>query len=346
MKKYLLVLCVFLLVLVASLAAIFKDEPVKIVFVGDILLARGVGEKIETNGYEYPYDNIKRILKDSDITIGNLECAISSRGTPALKKESLLFRAAPENAAALKEAGFDVLNLANNHTMDFGREGLMDTVDFINSAGIKTFGAGKNRETAGKPLYIKVKGTVVGFLGFSAFPSEGYFFLEDQPDVAQVDIESLGEEVKTAKENCDVLIVSFHWGKEFDFYPVESQKSAAHIALDNGADIIIGHHPHVLQGVEIYNGKPIFYSLGNFVFDRQIPRGTDETVMLKVEIEKSKIGKIELVPLKIIDCQPTEAGFDDGVKILERLKLFSEGMGSDIDIRDSRGYISLPLFDN
>lgn len=345
MKKYLLALCVFLLGLVTTLALINKDGPVKIVFVGDILLARGVGEKTESFGYDYPYDKIKGILKDSDLTIGNLECAISSRGTPALKKESLLFRAAPENAPALKEAGFDVLNLANNHTMDFGREALTDTVDFLNSAGIKTFGAGKNRDTARKPLYIKVKGTVVGFLGFSAFPSEGYFFLEDQPDVAQADMASLGAEVKSAKEKCDVLIVSFHWGKEFDYYPVESQKSAAHVALDNGADIVVGHHPHVLQGVENYNGKPIFYSLGNFVFDRQNPRGTDETLILKVEMEKSKIERIELVPVKIIDCQPTEAGFDGGFEILNRFQMYSEGMGADISIRDASGYVSLPPSD-
>jgi len=342
MKKYLLVVYALLFVWGTSLIVAHNQEPIKIVFVGDILLDRGVGEKIETYGYEYPYDNIKDILRDSDITLGNLECVISSRGMPALKMKNLLFRAAPDNVSALKDAGFNVLNLANNHCMDYGREGLIDTIEYLNSAGIKTFGAGKNRESARKPLYIKTKNTVIGFLGFSAFPSEGYFFLEDQPDVAQVDIKSIGEEVRSAKEKCDVLIVSFHWGREFDYYPVESQKSAAHISLESGADIVVGHHPHVIQGVEVYKDKPIFYSLGNFVFDRQIPRGTDETIMLELEIEKGKIKEIELVPVKIIDCQPIEPSFDEGVRILERLQLYSEGMGSDISIRGNKGNVLVP----
>lgn len=340
MKKTMLAVGITVPVLLGICIALVLNRSTTVVLVGDILLDRGVREKITQKGYAYPYDEIADEIRKADIAFGNLECPITERGIPALKKNTLLFRADRKNATELRSAGFDILNLANNHTMDYGREGMSDTIEALGKAGIITVGAGKDRDSAHKPVYINHSGITIGFLGFSCFPTEGYFYFEDRPDVSQVVLENLSKEVRDAKSNCDFLIVSFHWGREFDYYPVESQKIAAHIALDSGADVIAGHHPHVLQGIEMYKGKPVFYSLGNFVFDRQEPIGTDETILLKLNLKGKRLSKVEVVPLKIVDCQPVRPDADNGKTILERLKIYSEGMNTNIIIHEA-GYAKI-----
>ncbi len=324
---------------------IVKTEMVTMFIVGDILLDRGVGERIDTNGPDYPHLNVKNILPKADIVFGNLECPITSTGIPALKRPYYLFKAHPDNADALSKSGFNVLNLANNHSMDYGSEGIMNTIEFLEKSGIKTVGAGKDKHSAHKPLYTEVSGTTIGFLSLSAFPTEGYVYSDKKPDVAQLDIEALAGEVKSAKVNCDVLIVSFHWGTEFENYPTQKQKQAAYISVENGADIVIGHHPHVLQGMEYYMGKPIFYSLGNFVFDNQQPIGTDETIILKVSINNKSIKKLEIAPIRIVECQPTiPVNLDEAMNILNNFEKYSKFTNSNIEIDKENFNFSKNIF--
>jgi gamma-polyglutamate biosynthesis protein CapA len=179
----------------------------------------------------------------------------------------------------------------------------------------------------------------IGFLGYSAFPPEGYFYFEDRPGIAHVDSERLGNEICNARKHCDFLIVSFHWGKEFEFFASESQKKLARLAIDNGADTVVGHHPHVLQGVEMYKGKFIAYCLGNFIFDRQIPEGTDETVIVNLLLSKEGIRQIVLVPVRIADSRPEPARAEDAQYILDRLRLYSEGMNGRMEVKGGRGYL-------
>lgn len=291
---------------------------------GDILLDRGVESVISKEGLDYPYENIRSLLKKSDIVMGNLECTLSKMGTPVLKNRHLTFQASPENAAELKRAGFTLLNLANNHAMDFGSEGLVETLEALQKNHLLWVGAGRNKEESLKPLTINKGDTVIGFLSFSAFPPEGYFYFEDRPNIAHINETSLSTSIEQAKENCDILLVSFHWGKEFDFYPNEQQKNWAHRAIDHGADMVVGHHPHVLQGMEQYKGKMIFYSLGNFIFDKQIPRDTDKTIIVNVQIENKQIIQADIIPVSIINSQPRILTGEQADYVLERLKLYSE----------------------
>ncbi len=333
-----LMIYMVLLVPVMLISGCGKEEIVVSV-AGDILLDRGVGKVILERGFDYPFEKVTGLLNASDIAFGNLECPITIEGTPVLKDRNLIFRAHPSNAAVLKKAGFDVLNLANNHTMDYGCDGLSSTLDLLGGQGMLVAGAGADKLEAHSPVYIKKSGVTVGFLGFSAFPPEGYFHSDDKPCVAHVDFEKLDESIGKAKAGCDYLVVSFHWGREFSFYAAESQKELARRVLDSGADVIVGHHPHVLQGIEIYKGKIIFYSLGNFVFDRQIPPGTDETVIINLTVRKGELAGVELIPMKIVQCQPVIADKVKSKYILERLKLYSGESGSCIDIVGGRGYI-------
>lgn len=318
-----------------------EQKELTVSIVGDILLDRGVGKEISRNGIKYPYEKIKDIVKDADITFGNLECPITTEGAPILKKRNLVFQADPSNTNALKDAGFDILNLANNHSMDYNAKGLMNTVQNLHSREIETVGAGKDREDAHKPVFIEKKGIIIGFMGYSAFPSEGYFYFDYKPGVSYANEDKLAQEIKQAKTGCDLLIVSFHWGKEFDHSTSEHQKFLAHLAVENGADVIIGHHPHVLQGVEVYRAKPIFYSLGNFVFDRQIPPGTDETMILNLKVSDKKIREAELLPVKILRCQPFKASGNIAAGVLNNLKSYSKRMNSNIEIMNEKGYLFL-----
>lgn len=310
-----------------------RNKEVTIFFVGDILLDRGVGDKIDKNGPDYPYQNVKDILPKADIVFGNLECPITSTGIPALKRPYYLFKGEPYNAEALKKSGFNLLNLANNHTIDYGREGLLNTIKLLEDNSIITIGAGQDKTSAHKPVFKEVSGTVIGFLSYLSFPIEGYVYSDKKTDVARLDLATLASEIKRAKTGCNLLVVSFHWGSEFSNYPTENQKKAAHLSIENGADIVIGHHPHVLQGMEFYMDKPIFYSLGNFVFDKQEPLGTDETVILEVKLSDKAINSLSISPIKIIECQPTVPNTNEDIlKILNNFEKFSMSINSNFKI--------------
>ncbi|MGE5329331.1 MAG: CapA family protein [Deltaproteobacteria bacterium] len=307
----------------------FSNKSARISIVGDILLDRGVKKQIQSKGEKYPYSEIQDVLKKSDVVIGNLECPITQKGTPVLKDRKLIFKADVSNAAALKAAGFSILNLANNHSMDQGQEGLKNTMNNLSKAGIITVGAGLNRDNASQAKFVKVSNTTLGVLGYSHFPSEGYFFSENEPDVAQVN-ENIEKNVAEAKRKCDFLIVSIHWGKEFNNYPSDYQIKLAHVLIENGADMIIGHHPHVLQGVEKYKDKFIFYSVGNFVFDKQIPKGTDETIILNLSLDKSLLKQVEILPIRIIQAQPRKLLGKDAQELINKLKKYSKDKNATI----------------
>lgn len=343
LKKSCIVIILFcaLVILVISglyIFHIFSSKNIRISICGDILLDRGVKTQIKSNGVNYPYQGVRNILKKSDAVIGNLECPITQKSSPVFKDKKLVFRADVPNAAALKAAGFSILCLANNHSMDQNSEGLMDTMKNLNTVGIMTVGAGLNREDANKPLFFNLSGSTIGILSFSHFPAEGYFFFENKPDVAHVN-ENIEKNVREAKSKCDFLIVTLHWGKEFNNFPSEHQIELAHSLIDNGADVIAGHHPHVLQGIEKYKDKLIFYSLGNFVFDKQIFKGTDETVIFNLTLNKNLLKQAEIIPIRIIKAQPQKLVGKDAEELISKLQKYSRDMGTEITFEKDSWYV-------
>lgn len=309
-----------LVVLIALLAFGENNKSeVTICFTGDILLDRGVKREIEKNSYDYPYLLVRDLMKKSDIVYGNLECPLINESTPVLKRRDLVFKGDLSNAKALKNAGYTILNLANNHTMDYGHEGLLSTLNVLKKESIKTIGAGYKKEDAYKPVYIYKNGIKTGFLSYSIFPPEGYIYSNSKPDIARFE-NWVNNDIKKVKKKCDFLVLTFHWGKEFAFFSSELQKEFAHNAIDSGCDVVVGHHPHVLQEIEIYKDKPIFYSIGNFVFDNQIPQGTDETIILNLKLKRSSNIETEIIPIKIKNCQPTPIYGTEAEYILKRLR--------------------------
>ena len=322
-----------LICLIVGSFAYHKGGRATISIVGDVMLDRGVARVMDKMGYCYPYEKVSEIFQRDDITLGNLECPITSSENPVLKKRVIVFQADTENAKELKKAGFDILSLANNHSMDQRSSGLKDTIELLTAQGITTVGAGKNHEKARAPVFKEVKGVKIGILGYSVFPPEGFVWSRDDYDSARIDRQSIKNEVSSAKEKCDFLIVTVHWGNEYENYPSEMQRDVAHIMVDGGADLIAGHHPHVLQGIEKYMDRYIFYSLGNFIFDRQIPRGTGISAILQMDVSKSGCENINIIPVKIENAQPSPVDGAEKDHIFERFMLYSKGMGADEELQ-------------
>lgn len=274
---------------------------VSLVAVGDVLFARGVGKQISEHGVEYPFELTQQITRKSDISFCNLECTLSNGGF--CRRRRFKFRADPRLARTLRENGFTVASLANNHTLDYGRDAMMDTVNAVKEAGIVPVGAGVNRNDALRLKVVEKNGLNVGFIAYTDIPSYGVVRLDDRPTIAGINMDEITRQMEAAKSRCDVLVVSFHWGVEYMKIPTEHQQTLAHLCIDNGADLILGHHPHVLQPVEVYKGKPIVYSMGGFVWDSKLA-GADKSAIYKFELGRSSAKLVQTIPIRSINCRP------------------------------------------
>ncbi|PIZ58538.1 capsular biosynthesis protein [bacterium (Candidatus Torokbacteria) CG_4_10_14_0_2_um_filter_35_8] len=300
-----------------------EEETVTIVAVGDIMLSRTVDTKMRAKkNYRYPYLKTYEITQDADITFGNLETSITP-GKP-VSSGQMMFRADPESATALFWAGFDIVSLANNHTPNYGQKGLLDTFKYLDKNNIEYVGAGKNLAEARSYKTIEKKGIKISFLAYndSDVVPASYQATSSSAGTAFMSTNYLKEDVKKARQNSDIVIVSMHSGTEYVTKPNSRQVKFAHAAIDYGADMVIGHHPHIVQVSEVYKNKYIVYSLGNFIFDQMWSEETRLGAITKITLNKEGIIMVSFVPVKIYDyCQPrvlTEEK-QEGM-ILDRLK--------------------------
>jgi poly-gamma-glutamate capsule biosynthesis protein CapA/YwtB (metallophosphatase superfamily) len=300
-----------------------KPEPppeVSMIAVGDMMLSRAVAKRMRLHGYDYPFASTSEFLRSADITFGNLETSITPG--PEVESFEMSFRADPESAAALRDAGFDVLSLANNHTPNFGETGLQDTMRYLDDVGIVHVGAGLDTQ-AHQPRFMTEKGIRFAFLAYNdrdVVPAS-YEASDSRFGTAFMQIERMQAAVRAAKGSADIVIVSMHSGTEYELFPNDSQTAFARAAIDAGAEIVIGHHPHVVQTREMYNGKYIFYSLGNFVFDQMWSQDTRDGLALKIVFTKEGISGISYHATEIHDyAQPRllESG-EHADRIIERL---------------------------
>lgn len=287
------------------------DAPkVTLVAVGDICLANGVEKRMKQKGRGYPFATLKEQLRGADIAFGNLECVLATSGKKVPKQ--FHFRGHPRGARALREAGFDVVSLANNHTLDYGKEALVETVRHLRAQGVTPVGGGRTLAEAHRPHVITVRGMKVGFLAYLGLFPPILPLRAKEPGIAMAYLRHIKRDIKALRPKVDFLIVSMHAGKERAPRHSSRQQQIARAAIDAGADMVIGHHPHVVQDTEIYKGKPIFYSLGNFVFDPSPSFLRDEgrgwSAMAVATLEKGKAPQAKLVELLIVDRQPRLAG--------------------------------------
>ncbi|MFF2481551.1 CapA family protein [Paenibacillus sp. NPDC058071] len=308
------------------------SEKVRLSFVGDILLGASVGELLQKNGYDFPYAESKLYLSEPDVMAGNLEYPVTHRGVPAEDK-TFVFKGTPEALPALKNAGFDVLSLANNHTLDQGVEGLLDTMGHLDEAGIAHMGAGNNDKEAYKPVIREVRGVKIAYIGLSrVVPKVSWKADKNNPGVAETyDVTRAIAAIKDAKERADIVAVMVHWGVEKADKPEKYQRDDARAYIDAGADLVIGSHPHVLQGFETYKGKWIAYSLGNFIFS-VYPKGrSGDTGVLDAVCTPKGDCELQFHPMYADMAQPKPMAADKGAELLKQLTQLSFGvkLGSD-----------------
>ncbi len=289
--------------------------------VGDILLDRGVRTVIEKEGVNYPFEKVTDFINTFDLAFCNLECPLSSRGDPLDKK--FVFRADSSFIEGLVYSGFNVYSLANNHILDYGRQALIDTRNHLESRGFHTIGYGDNQDEASRARIIEINGMRFAFLAFVLRPLKGIEYSENLPGPAHTDLDGIIAELTKVENEADFTIVSFHWGQEYYPYPSIEQREYAYSSIDAGADLILGHHPHVLQGIEKYSGKFIFYSLGNFVFD-QSKLKCRQSMILVCSFKKKQLSSLHIVPVIIENCQPYFAQGEDFEGILRRITKISE----------------------
>ncbi|MDX1416019.1 MAG: CapA family protein, partial [Candidatus Promineifilaceae bacterium] len=270
-----------------------------LVAVGDVMLDRSLGFGIQQADIGYPFEEVSEYLKNADVTIGNLESALGDIGDPAPKRYR--FRAPPEAANSLAQAGFDILSLANNHALDFGADGLLQGIELLNMQGILTSGAGADAHAAHKPAIIEVGDLSLAFLSYvhvpvealSGFDTEDWTATADSPGLAWADPVLIQKDVSEAKRQSDLVIVLLHSGHEYVEAPSEPQITAAYAAIDAGAALVIGHHSHILQGIEFYNDGVIIYGTGNFAFEID---GDPQTALFHLWVDEDGVRQIEIQP--------------------------------------------------
>lgn len=261
-------ICTFLFIIILLLGwhpVPTQAEPLRIAAVGDIMLAGRYPDIVARQGADYPFAATAPLLQQAHLAIGNLEAPLTSGGSE-FRDKRFRFRAPPAAATALQRAGFSVLTLANNHILDFGADGLQDTVRTLAAARIAVAGAGATRDAARAPVYLNRAGRRIAILAYSLILPAKFFATSERAGTARAVERNVLADIRRAKQQADLVLVTFHWGGELEPAPRQSQQALARRAIDAGATIVLGHHPHVLQGIEHYGNGIICYSLGNFTF--------------------------------------------------------------------------------
>ncbi len=316
-----------------SMEEIEVNDTLTMSLVGDIMLASGVGEAINKNGPDYPWLQVRNVLLDDDVSIGNLECAVGQDKHKAVPDKQYTFIASPRALAGAREAGMDVLTLANNHILDFGTGALQETLAWLDNYKFHYTGAGNNAGEAFKPVIIKKDGINVGILAFTyVFPQGWWVAGEKRPGVASgYDYALVKETVRKVSSQTDFTVISLHWGEELAEKPSEKQVKLAHDLVNWGADLIYGHHPHVLQGLELYEGKIIAYSVGNFIFTLSRDLQGRQSVILQVDLNNGGITGARVIPTWIEYGQTNIATEKKASAVIKRLQSLSQSFGTEIN---------------
>ena len=290
-----------------------QDSMVTLMFAGDVNLSNLVKKD-----YKLPFAKMDE-YRAADLSIVNLENPLT-RSTLNNTNQQQKSTVNPSYVKALTSGGVDIVNLANDHTLGYEQKGLLETIETLKDAGIHSLGAGKTKKEARRPKIIEVKGQKIAYLN--------YYDTDLQPTAPSVNVNSrnkdrISSDIQNLREQVDWIIVNYHWGVELSEYPGDWQIDMARMTIDQGADLVVGHHPKVLQGAEIYQGRPIVYSLGNFIFGDTSNKESDyETAVLKVSLKPGKM-KVELLPVVVSKYQPQIVKGEKGKEILKHIAQIS-----------------------
>ncbi len=343
-----------------------KDGP-KLLAGGDIAINRS-----EAKG---AFGKLIPLLREADVSFANLELPLSHNGKPA--PEKILLRGAPDMAHALTEAGFDVMAFANNHVLDYGEGAFAETMSLMDSLGVALVGGGMNLAQARKPVLIERGSLKVGFLAYCSVIPRGFEATASDPGVNPIrahtayrpwrdlseypgtppridtwaepaHLARMKRDIRNLKKQADLVVVNHHWGTSMTHEVMDFEREIAHASIDAGADLVLGGHPHVLQAIEFYKGAPIVYSMGNLIFDFEIPFFTDEThdtFLFGCTLTKQGVGELYLMPVTAgVFSKPRlhSPSRGDGRRIVDVMNALNEPFGTRLKVQDDRVLISAP----
>jgi len=278
-----------------------EPAKIKLLFVGDIMLDRSIGERIK-NG-EDPFQNVQKTFDNYDAVIGNLETSVGEKGEKAVGK-LYTFQSSPSSLSTLKKSGFKAVSLANNHTMDYGKFGLEQTLTSLDQSGVNYFGAGKNSEEAFSPFVFKIKDQPVAIIRINDIETNYGNSGENSYGSAYFNFPKIQDSLNKIDGKIPVIAMP-HWGTEYSLQSSSRQENLAKQLFNSSVDLIIGGHPHVVQNIDEVDGKTVYYSMGNFVFDGMggMPNAT-KAQMIEVVIENNQI-----ISTRPIDVELDKKGF-------------------------------------
>ena len=308
-------------------------SPVTLGFAGDVMIGRQVNEMISEAGYSYPWGDVLPLFKKTDLNLINLEAPLTHYNKEQKRKANNL-KADPSKIQTLINARIDVVNIANNHILDFYEEGLMETIDLLDKSDIKHVGAGVDVDQAAKPVIISKNGINIGILGFT--DNEPYWKAWGKPGTNYVevgDIKPVRTAVKAIRDQVDILILSIHWGNKMVEKPLQEFVDFAHQIIDEGVDIIHGHGAHIFQGIEIYKDKLIMYDIGDLIDDYPIDNDlkNNRSFLLLCEIMKNNIKSVKLIPVILNEMQVNIAKNGDYESTITHMQQLSAPFGTFIN---------------
>jgi len=314
-------------------------REVRLTAVGDVMLGRGVTRDLLASGQgtNYPFGLVADRLKAADIAFCNLEAPLSLAGTP-IPGKMIWLQARPEYVDCLEKGGIDVVGLANNHILDFDTPGLVETIAVLDKAGIAHCGGGANITEARRPAILEAGGLRVAFLAYTEFADEGLFWdytyrrsFEATDDIAgcsPLRMEIIAEDIASARERADVVIVTYHWGLEDipypqAFNPANDLRDIARRTIALGASVVLGTHPHAVQGFELHPSGFVAYSLGNFIMDQRRPT-QKESMILEIVLGDTGVLSARALPVWIDTTRPRVLEGEEASRLLEKFQEISE----------------------
>lgn len=317
----------------ASRSAALSDGVVRLAFVGDVLLGGSVGEAITRLGVHYPWDGTRALFDRAEFVVANLETSVATGGTPEDKQ--FVFRAEPRTLEGLAAAGVDLVTLANNHSLDYGADALLETLEHLDRYGVLRVGAGATEPAAYAPVIVEFGELSIGFIGVSrVYPYAHWRATASRPGLASgydYALDNVLEVVDAIRPTVDALFVLVHWGSELADQPRQIDLIFAQALLDHDVSGIIGHHPHVLQGFQFApaTGQLVAWSLGNFVF-RSFREVSRPTAVLFVDVASDgRITDARVEPMYIDDLRPRPAG-EQTADVLRRIRRLSASFGTSV----------------
>lgn len=312
-----------------------------LVAVGDIMLGGRATRPMREFGDDYPFRGVQPLLSRTPVVLGNLEGPLAKRASPAERNFS--YRVPPATAMAMRRAGVNVVTLANNHLVDCGRKGVLETLEAVESAGVIAIGAGRNTAEAHRGAVVDASGLKLGLLGY--YWNRRCAATATAPGSAMDPPDALRDDIAALRPRVDRLVVTFHWGIPYEREPSPVDRDKARLAIDLGADAVVGHHPHIVQPFEVHRGKPIFYSVGNFTFGSGNSRG--EGLLLAFDFGFSRT-RVAVYPLYVknrdprVDYQPKVMKGRAARSVLEQLVDISGADGARLVLQEARAILDLP----